>query len=95
MSKPTRNSRFHGLRTVIYHTPELDKAKAWYSSVLEIAPYFDQRFYVGFNVSGYELGLDPESSSTAEGKSGAVTYWGLADAQAAFDRLISLGAIGH
>ena len=92
MSKPPRNSHFHGLRTVIYHTPDLDKAKAWYSSVLEIEPYFDQPFYVGFNVNGYELGLDPDASSTPGGKSGSVTYWGVSDAQAAFDRLISLGA---
>ena len=92
MSKPARNSHFHGLRTVIYHAPDLDKAKAWYSSVLGVPPYFDQPFYVGFNVSGYELGLDPDPSSTPGGKSGSVTYWGVADAQAAFDRLISLGA---
>src|SRR5262252_4127620 len=92
MSKPTTNSKFYGLRTVIYHAPDLDKAKAWYSSVLETQPYFDQPFYVGFNVSGYELGLDPDASSTPGGKSGALVYWGVSDAQAAFDRLLRLGA---
>ena len=92
MSKLTKNSHFHGLRTVIYHAPDLGKAKAWYSSVLEIQPYFDQPFYVGFNVSGYELGLDPDASSTPGGKSGSVIYWGVPEAQAAFDRLIGLGA---
>jgi catechol 2,3-dioxygenase-like lactoylglutathione lyase family enzyme len=51
MSKPTKNSQFHGLRTVIYHAPNLDKAKAWYSSILGVPPYFDQPFYVGFNAS--------------------------------------------
>ena len=56
MSKPTKNSQFHGLRTVIYHVSNLDKAKASYSSILGVPPYFDQPFYVGFNVSGYELG---------------------------------------
>ena len=84
---------FQGLRTVIYHAPDLAKAKEWYSSILGIAPYFDEPFYVGFSVGGYELGLDPDSSSTPGGDSGAVTYWGVQDAQGAFDRLISLGAI--
>lgn len=93
MNTPTLNPHFQGLRTVIYHAPDLDKAKAWYSVVLGIQPYFDQPFYVGFNVGGYELALDPDASSTPGGKAGAIIYWGVADAQAAFDRLISMGAI--
>jgi catechol 2,3-dioxygenase-like lactoylglutathione lyase family enzyme len=59
MKQPTVDSHFLGLRTVIYHAPDLEKAREWYSSVLGFGPYFDQPFYVGFNVGGYELGLDP------------------------------------
>ena len=92
MTEPNRNSFALGLRTVIYHAPDLAKAKQWYSRVLGFEPYFDQPFYVGFNVGGYELGLDPDASSTPGGKSGAVAYWGVADAGAAFRRLIELGA---
>ena len=92
----TTNPHFLGLRTAIYHAPDLDKAKAWYSEILGIKPYFDQPFYVGFNVSGYELGLDPDPSSTpggsGSGGGGVVVYWGVADAQAALARLLSLGA---
>ncbi len=88
----TANPHFHGLRTVLYHAPDLDKAKAWYSQALGIAPYFDQPFYVGFNVGGYELGLDPDASSTPGGSGGAVMYWGVTDADASLARLISLGA---
>lgn len=86
------NPHFEGLRTVLYHAPDLAKAKAWYSSVLGIEPYFDQPFYVGYNVGGYELGLDPDPANTPGGKAGTVTYWGVPDAQAALARLISLGA---
>ena len=93
MNTPTNNPHFQGIRAVIYHAPDLDKAKAWYSAVLGIQPYFDQPFYVGYNVGGYELALDPDASSTPGAKAGAVTYWGVADAQVAFDRLISLGAV--
>ena len=28
---------------------------------LGFPPYFDQPFYVGFNVGGYELGLSPDA----------------------------------
>lgn len=95
MNTPTTNPHFQGLRTVIYHAPDLAKAKAWYAAVLGIQPYFDQPFYVGFNIGGYELALDPDAGNTPGGPAGAVTYWGVADAQAAFDRLISLGAGGR
>ncbi|HEV2803396.1 MAG TPA: VOC family protein [Chthoniobacterales bacterium] len=86
------NAGFEGLRTVIYHAPDLAETKAWYAKVLGIEPYFDQPFYVGFNVGGYELGLDPDASSTPGGKSGAVVYWGVSNADASVRRLISLGA---
>lgn len=92
MKPPNSAPHFLGLRTVIYHAPDLAKARSWYSSALGIEPYFDQPFYVGYNVGGYELGLDPDPSSGAGGNQGSVAYWGVADAQAAFDRLISLGA---
>jgi predicted enzyme related to lactoylglutathione lyase len=83
---------FQGLRTVIYHAPNLAKAKAWYAKALGIEPYFDQPFYVGFNVAGYELGLDPDASSTSGGNGGAVAYWGVSNAETEFRRLIELGA---
>ncbi len=92
MKCPTLNPHFLGLYTVLYHAPNLTKAKTWYASVLGLAPYFDQPFYVGFNVSGYELGLSP---SVPAGAGGSVAYWGVTDANAATERLLSLGATEH
>ncbi len=83
--------KFLGLRTAIYRAPDLVEAKSWYSRILGIKPYFDQPFYVGFNVGGYELGLDPDPSSPA-GAGGVIVYWGVSDAEAALKRLLSLGA---
>jgi predicted enzyme related to lactoylglutathione lyase len=85
---------FQGLRTVIYHVGDLEKAKAWYAKALKIKPYFDKPFYVGFNVGGYELGLDPDMAGVKQGSAG-VAYWGVPDAKAAFQRLIELGATSH
>jgi predicted enzyme related to lactoylglutathione lyase len=92
MNARAAKSDFQGLRTVIYHAPDLARTKAWYSEVLGIEPYFDQPFYVGFNVGGYELGLDPDASSTPGGNGGVAAYWGVVDAEATFRRLIELGA---
>jgi predicted enzyme related to lactoylglutathione lyase len=85
---------FQGLRTAAYQVKDLDKAKAWYSNVLGLQPYFDQPFYVGFSVSGYELGLMPEKDAAANRAPAGIAYWGVADAQAAYKRLIELGAVG-
>ena len=82
-----------GLRTVVFHVADLQKAKDWYGRVLEKAPYFDEPFYVGFNVAGYELGLVPLESEPANNRhGGSVTYWAVPDADAALARLLELGA---
>ena|SRR6218665_2418295 len=65
-----------GLRTTIYKVSNIDEAKAWYSDVFGIAPYFDEPFYVGFNVGGYELGLQPDAKNEAK-TDGVITYWGV------------------
>ena len=78
-----------GLRTVIYAAPDLAKATAWYRAWLEFDPYFEQPFYVGFNVGGYELGLDPHAPLAA---GSTVVYWGVADLAAAWQRALALGA---
>ena len=42
-----------GLRTTIYKVDDLAKAKEWYAKAFETQPYFDEPFYVGFNIQGY------------------------------------------
>ena len=77
-----------GLRTAVYPVQDLGAAKAWYTKVIGHVPYFDQPFYAGFNVGGYELGLDPDSDPA----DGAHSYWGVEDAAAAGSELIAFGA---
>jgi catechol 2,3-dioxygenase-like lactoylglutathione lyase family enzyme len=80
-----------GLRTVIYPAPDLGASKAWWTDLLGIAPYFDEPFYVGFNVGGYELGLLPTGSTS----DGALTYWGVPDVSAAVAASLARGATEH
>jgi catechol 2,3-dioxygenase-like lactoylglutathione lyase family enzyme len=78
-----------GLRTVVYPTPALAEATAWYRRALGIDPYFEQPFYVGFDVGGFELGLVPDGEP---GVAGATAYWGTPDVGAEVERLLGLGA---
>jgi predicted enzyme related to lactoylglutathione lyase len=80
---------FLGMRTVIYGAPDLAKAKEWYSSAFGIDPYFDEPFYVGFNVGGYELGLDPNAEA---GAGGTTAYWGVGNISDAVAHLQEIGA---
>ena len=82
---------FNGLRTVIYPVGDLARAKAWYSVLLGQEPYFDEPFYVGYTVGGFELGLDPNGVAAASA-GGPVAYWGVPDIDAAFRRLREHGA---
>jgi predicted enzyme related to lactoylglutathione lyase len=84
---------FKALMTAIYPTADLAKARAWYAEVFGVPPYFDQPFYVGFDVGGYELGLMPgEPPAHQPGNQGVVAYWGVDDCAAAHARVLALGA---
>lgn len=83
-----------GLRTVVYHVSDLEKAKVWFKQVFNIEPYFDEPFYVGFNVGGYELGLDPDTSGYTSGNQ-SISYWGVANIVAEFERFKSLNVKIH
>ena len=83
----------HVVRTAFRHfcTPDLAEGKRWYTKVLGFTPYFDQPFYVGFNVGGFELGLLPDGGRRAQ-VSRLGVYWGVKDIKRACARLLELGA---
>lgn len=81
-----------GLRTAIYPVPDLQAAKEWYGEVFGVRPYFDQPFYVGFSIGGFELGLLPEGEP---GTQGSRVYWGVEDIEAEVARITGLGAKIH
>jgi predicted enzyme related to lactoylglutathione lyase len=81
-----------GLATTIYKVTDLERAKAWYTAAFQQAPYFDEPFYVGFNIAGYELGLDPDQKSGKAGPGGSVAYWRVAEIEEAVRHFVSAGA---
>ena len=84
-----------GLRTTAYIVKDLAQAKAWYTKAFKTEPYFDESFYVGFNIQGYELGLLPEGNETNLKGENVLSYWGVEDIQKELERLIELGATIH
>lgn len=82
---------FKKLRTVIYHVKDLEKAKAWYSGLTGVQPYFDEPFYVGFDINGCELGLDPDFSNVKKGNQ-SVAYWAVDSVSEALAKLTAAGA---
>ncbi|MBI1798024.1 MAG: VOC family protein [Candidatus Eisenbacteria bacterium] len=80
-----------GLRTVIYFVGDMERARAWYRSLLGIEPYFDQPFYIGFNVGGFELGLHPANDTHPAGAGGQIAYWGVETMATAWARVTATG----
>lgn len=81
-----------GLRTTIYKVNELAKAKEWYTKAFNTEPYFDESFYIGFNIKGYELGLLPDAGMKGDS---VLSYWGVEDIHKEYKRFITLGAKKH
>ena len=85
-------SHMLGLRTTIYRVGDIDAAKAWYTRAFGTQPYFDEPFYVGFNIGGYELGLMQDDTPAGNKTRNVVSYWGVEDVEAAVAHLAELGA---
>ncbi|MFC3494047.1 VOC family protein [Glycomyces rhizosphaerae] len=87
-----------GFTTISYYAQDLEAAKAWYTELLGIEPYFEvPGGYVEFRVGDYqhELGIvqgdwAPHDLNAAPG--GVKTYWHVDDLDATMERLLAMGA---
>jgi predicted enzyme related to lactoylglutathione lyase len=93
-----------GLTTLGLQAADLGAAKRWYTELLGIEPYFQRPGYIEFRIGDYqhELGildsaylgyLGAEHRTDAPG--GAIVYWHVDDVEAAWQRLLELGAREH
>ena len=48
-----------GIKTVIYPVKDVNESKALFRKLLEVEPYADQPYYVGFKVDDQDIGLVP------------------------------------
>lgn len=77
----------HGLKTIIYPAPDLAAAKAIFTELLGVEPTHEAPYYVGYEVAGQHIGLDPNGH-----RHGAVPYWHVDDIRASIKGLVDAGA---
>lgn len=82
-----------GLKTVIYPVKDIAAAKQLYAKLLGVAPTVDEVYYVGFDVDGQHVGLDPNGHS--RGLTGPVGYWHVDDINGSLEALLEAGAEKH
>lgn len=74
------------IRSLVISVSDLDAAKAVYTALLG-APHTDESYYVGYNVNGFEVALNPAGDG-----GGAVTYADVEDLDATRETLLAAGA---
>ena len=67
----------YGAKTIIFPVRDLAKAKELYAQLLGTAPQSDAPYYVGFEVAGQQIGLDPNGHS--QGMTGPVAFFHVDD----------------
>ncbi|MFJ1565951.1 VOC family protein [Streptomyces erythrochromogenes] len=86
-----------GFATINFWADDLEAAKAWYTEVLGIAPYFERPGYAEFRIGDYqhEIGIVDRRYAppgAAKEPGGAVAYWVVDDLPGVRRRLLELGA---
>jgi predicted enzyme related to lactoylglutathione lyase len=76
-----------GVKTIIFPVNDLAKAKALYRELLGVQPTADSPYYVGYDVAGQQIGLDPNGH-----RHGATPYWHVDDIRAHLKLLVDAGA---
>jgi predicted enzyme related to lactoylglutathione lyase len=79
-----------GMKTILYPVTDLDGAKQVYGALLGVPPTVDAPYYVGFDIDGQHIGLDPNGHG--KGMTGPVGYWHVDDIERALKELVGSGA---
>lgn len=74
------------IRSLVIPVSDLDAAKAVYTALLG-TPHTDQPYYVGYNVDGFEVGLNPGGDT-----GGPVAFVDVEDLDATSEALLAAGA---
>ena len=79
------------LNTVLYPVKDLDQAKATFTALFGVVPHVDSPYYVGYEVSGHEIGLIPNGHD--QGMTGPEPYYDVEDIDATLAALQGAGAM--
>jgi predicted enzyme related to lactoylglutathione lyase len=79
-----------GMKTVMYPVKDIAAARKLYGQLFGVEPYMDEAYYVGFNVDGQDVGLDPNGHR--KGMTGPIGYWHVEDIEQGIQTLVDAGA---
>lgn len=82
-----------GMKTILYPVNDLAEAKKLYGALLGVAPVVDEPYYVGYNVDGQDIGLDPNGHS--RGMTGSLGYWHVDDINTTLAAVLAAGGEQH
>jgi methyltransferase (TIGR00027 family) len=83
------------LKRIAYQVEDLEKAKQWYSNILNTQPAFDSPFAVIFIVGDCSLSLAKGKNPLPENTERIDVYWEVDDIDAVFAKFIENGAVSH
>ena len=83
---------FKSLKRITYQVADIEKAKQWYSEFLNQQPVFSAPFVAIYRIGDCSLSLSFGKPPLPESNERSETYWEVDDIDAAYKRLIDLGA---
>jgi predicted enzyme related to lactoylglutathione lyase len=79
-----------GVGTIIYPVKDISQAKKLFSQLLEVEPYVDMPYYVGYKVGNQDIGLVPNGFN--QGMTGLISYYHVSDISKSLQNLLDGGA---
>ena len=76
-----------GIKTIIYPVKDITQSKTLFRKLLEVEPYSDQPYYVGFRIGDQDIGLVPNSP-----EAGMTAFYHVDDIRNSLQILVDTGA---
>jgi predicted enzyme related to lactoylglutathione lyase len=80
----------NGITTIIYPVKDVEQAKKLFNALLGTAPIMDEAYYVGYQVNGQDIGLDPHGHK--QGMTGPLAFYNVSDIKQSLQALLDNGA---
>jgi len=74
------------IKLIVYPVKDIEKAKAFFGKFLDVEPYVEGPYYVGYRVGDQEVGLDPNSNI------GPIAYTDVTDIRSSLQTMVKVGA---
>ena len=76
-----------GIKTIIYPVKDITQSKTLFRKLLEVEPYADQPYYVGFKIGDQDIGLVPNNP-----EAGVTAFFHVDDIKNSLQILLDAGA---